>query len=84
MTMTLILHTQMGPYASGSVLTLSTDYAKELIQQYGQYLDIHSPHGGSVYWYQDGMVLNIFPMGTIPNSNSNGNSNSAPLVGRRR
>lgn len=69
MTMTLILHTQMGPYASGTVLTVSTNYAKQLINQYGQNLDIHSPHGGSVYWFQDGMVLNIFPQGTLPNGN---------------
>lgn len=56
MTVTFLVQTQFGPYQTGSILKVSSDYAQRLVQQYGSSVTI-TPRYSGTYWYQDGAIL---------------------------
>lgn len=60
MAVTIRLYTDMGPFNRGSVLIVSTSYARQLITRYGSDLRIESTYPGT-YWFQDGAVLSVYP-----------------------
>lgn len=54
---------RMGPFFQGSSLIVSTNYAQNIINTYGQGLTVCSTYPGT-YWYQDGATLTVYPYGT--------------------
>lgn len=60
MAVTIKTFTRFGPFHSGSTLIVNVNYAQQLVNQYGQGLDIRGIYPGT-YWFQDGAVLSVYP-----------------------
>jgi hypothetical protein len=60
MPVTINVYTTFGPYLYGSTLVVSVNFAQQLVQQYGQGLDIRGIVPGT-FWFQDGAVLSVYP-----------------------
>lgn len=71
MSVTFVFSTQMGPYPSGSRLSVSPNDAKYIVQQYGDSVTIKPQYPGT-YWFAPGSVLyvdrkyNPYPPGPQP------------------
>lgn len=65
MSVTFILNTQMGPYMSGSRLIVSPQFARSLVNRFGDSVHIQSRFPG-VDWFGAGSVLFVSPRRFIP------------------
>lgn len=65
MSITFIVGTQFGPYQQGSKLIVGIPFARDLVQQYGNYVNIRSSFPGT-YWFQPGNTLYVDKKGFIP------------------